>query len=593
MQPLNRHLSHLENSGLIAIANLLPELEYLFRHALVQDTAYDSLLRQDRRKLHRIVGEALERSYPDRLDELAAQLAAHFAEAGQDQRALVYYTRAAKQAARRYANAEAAMYYGSASEIAKRVGSSMGDLITLHMAWGRSLELSSDHESAYQVYESLIQIGDQRGDAAPKLAAMAAQAVLRCTPSPMMDVTQGIALAKAGLALAREVGDRASEARILWTLGLGHYFTSEPDKSIAYSEQALAIARELNLRELLCYVLSDLGRAYAAAGRMHDAGKAVEEGSAGWREIGNLTMLSDSLNTLTEIQSFTGNYDLMLSASAESIQTAEMIGNNWGQGHALWGHGMALMEQGHYSQALRIGERAFELVKAARLTVVTAVCSLELARLHGLLGNPKKGLEYITEGQRYFDTSASIFHPWLLSIAAQLTHQSGDLAQARAQIEQARKDVDYGNFSTHSMFLFAAADATLCMAEGKPAEALAALTPALVELQANDLWAPLPDLLDIKGRILIAQGRHDEARAALTEARHIAERIGAKRPLWSILHALALIEPDPQAAAALMHESRGIVQSIIDGLADRPDLAASFAAQPEVRAVMENIPTSS
>src|SRR5207302_2969441 len=49
-------------------------VEYLFRHALIQDAAYASLLRQDRRRLHRVVGEAPERIEPDRLGDMAPLL---------------------------------------------------------------------------------------------------------------------------------------------------------------------------------------------------------------------------------------------------------------------------------------------------------------------------------------------------------------------------------------------------------------------------------------------------------------------------------------------------------------------------------------
>src|SRR5689334_12609382 len=107
MSTIEQQLSHLESSGLIAIAKLLPELEYLFRHALVQDAAYDSLLRKDRRELHRSVGEALEAAYPDKLGDLAPTLAAHFREADQPAKAIDYYRHAGEHAIARYANQEA------------------------------------------------------------------------------------------------------------------------------------------------------------------------------------------------------------------------------------------------------------------------------------------------------------------------------------------------------------------------------------------------------------------------------------------------------------------------------------------------------
>ncbi len=78
MTGVTQHLTRLETAGLIRLAQIQPELEYLFRHALIRDAAYQSLLKADRKPLHRVVAEALERLYPDRLDELAPLLGQHY-----------------------------------------------------------------------------------------------------------------------------------------------------------------------------------------------------------------------------------------------------------------------------------------------------------------------------------------------------------------------------------------------------------------------------------------------------------------------------------------------------------------------------------
>src|SRR5215217_236690 len=108
-------LDILEAKGLIRLATLDPELEYLFRHALVQDTAYDSLLKQERRALHRLVGDALEELYPERHADLAAVLAMHFEQAGDPDRAVTYLMAAADFAYERNAVVEAFELYGRAA----------------------------------------------------------------------------------------------------------------------------------------------------------------------------------------------------------------------------------------------------------------------------------------------------------------------------------------------------------------------------------------------------------------------------------------------------------------------------------------------
>jgi predicted ATPase len=91
---VRRQLGELEQASLIRLADSLPELAYVFRHALIHDSAYESLVRADRRRVHLLTGEALEALYAgrDRPAELAPQLARHFEEAGDDARALRYYT---------------------------------------------------------------------------------------------------------------------------------------------------------------------------------------------------------------------------------------------------------------------------------------------------------------------------------------------------------------------------------------------------------------------------------------------------------------------------------------------------------------------
>lgn len=107
-------LNSLESSGLIRLAVVQPELEYLFRHALVQDAAYGSLLRTDRKQLHQAVGEALELLYPQQRDELAATLALHFEKAEAHEKALQYFELAGNRASESYANAEAITFYQAA-----------------------------------------------------------------------------------------------------------------------------------------------------------------------------------------------------------------------------------------------------------------------------------------------------------------------------------------------------------------------------------------------------------------------------------------------------------------------------------------------
>lgn len=104
---VGHELAILEGAGLIALATTDPELEYLFRHVLIQDAAYASLLRAERRALHARVAEVLLELYPDRRDDLAPILAHHFEQAEDRERTIEFLALAARRARAKFARHEA------------------------------------------------------------------------------------------------------------------------------------------------------------------------------------------------------------------------------------------------------------------------------------------------------------------------------------------------------------------------------------------------------------------------------------------------------------------------------------------------------
>jgi len=104
----------LEASGLVRIAAVEPAVEYLFQHVLVQEAAYGSLLKQERRRLHAAVAEALEALHPGHPPSLAPVLARHLDEAGDGARAVPYLLEAGRAAALGFAIHEARAAYDRA-----------------------------------------------------------------------------------------------------------------------------------------------------------------------------------------------------------------------------------------------------------------------------------------------------------------------------------------------------------------------------------------------------------------------------------------------------------------------------------------------
>jgi hypothetical protein len=104
---LDEALNRLVDAGLLFRQGLPPHATYLFKHALVQDAAYGTLLRGPRQELHARIAAATETGMPERVEREPELLAYHYAEAGQPDTAAGYWLAAGRLAARRSANSEA------------------------------------------------------------------------------------------------------------------------------------------------------------------------------------------------------------------------------------------------------------------------------------------------------------------------------------------------------------------------------------------------------------------------------------------------------------------------------------------------------
>ncbi|MFN0192397.1 MAG: AAA family ATPase [Aestuariivirga sp.] len=112
-------VTRLTASGLMLARGTPPESSYIFKHALVQDAAYGTLLRSTRQQLHGRIAEVIETRFPERATREPEVLARHFAEAQQPDRALSYWIKAGKQAAERSGNLEAIRHLTRALETLK------------------------------------------------------------------------------------------------------------------------------------------------------------------------------------------------------------------------------------------------------------------------------------------------------------------------------------------------------------------------------------------------------------------------------------------------------------------------------------------
>jgi predicted ATPase len=118
-EELYRLLSSLQHKEFLYEQPAFPEPEYLFKHALTQEVAYNSVLIERRKALHEQTAQALETLYSANLEDHYSELAHHYSRSGNTEKAVQYLQLAGQQAAQQSANAEAITYITTALELLK------------------------------------------------------------------------------------------------------------------------------------------------------------------------------------------------------------------------------------------------------------------------------------------------------------------------------------------------------------------------------------------------------------------------------------------------------------------------------------------
>jgi len=114
---LTEALERLAEADLIHAQGIPPESNYRFKHALMQDAAYETLLKSRRRELHRLVARALSDEFKNIADAQPELLAYHLTQAGAAEEAIGYWQRAGQQAVERSANIEAIAHFSNGLEL--------------------------------------------------------------------------------------------------------------------------------------------------------------------------------------------------------------------------------------------------------------------------------------------------------------------------------------------------------------------------------------------------------------------------------------------------------------------------------------------
>jgi tetratricopeptide (TPR) repeat protein len=515
---------------------------YLFKHVLTQDAAYQTLLLKQRRAFHRRVGETIEHHYPDRLEEFYAELAFHYHEGQDDAKALDYSILAGDAAFHLSANAEAISHYSRAVEILRQGPHWTQNDEKLFLNLGRTYELSQQFHEAVRIYEELVEMGKARGDQAMVLAGLAANAILRITLTPEHEPVLGEKLAREALELARVLGDRVAESKVLWVLLLLGWVHRWDADLLTYGEQSLAIAREMSLTEQIALTLGDLAFAYGSQARLADMLAALEEARTIWKKMGNLPMQANNLNVVTIPQFILGEYDRAMEGGLESIQLSKPIGNLWSELSGWLLSGMVALEYGEYGKAMEMMSEAVRLADRGNLHYQSSLAVTIYAWSCALFGATELGKERIHGSLNVFDFVTGDIRVWVLGMMAVISIAAGDLDQADAYLKEAEPGFNRKYLALYSPLHFLVASTRLAHARKNYSEAIAFADDLINLREEAGARLFISDAYFHKAEALFALGEAKSAQATLLSAREEAQSLNCRRVLWQIDALLARVD---------------------------------------------------
>lgn len=354
-------LDTLEAKGLIRLATLRPELEYLFRHALVQDAAYGSLLKQERRELHGQVGEALESLYPERVGELAPVLAMHFEQAGETEKAIEYYVAGGTHAAGQNAYVEAFAAFDRAVTLIEASADEAGlpaEEVTRRRRRRVEAELGRAQagysfkppEESFAALERVVAAGEELGDLdlLSRVHAMIALNRLQNGEAP----TSGPV--KRSLDRITEIGEVTGDpsigamARVL--IGISQVFSGPLRDGVRALAEALPLLERTQDSIGAAFARGALAIGYASMGRFDEAEIAARQAT----EIasrGDLIAQLDALIAESFLRSMRGDLDAAVPIASECFERAQETGATACMVVSSWILGDAFHRQGRFAEA--------------------------------------------------------------------------------------------------------------------------------------------------------------------------------------------------------------------------------------------------
>ncbi len=523
---LDQALTVLEQHELVREKGRVPELVYLFRHALTQEAAYDSILMSKRRELHRRVAECLERLDRDRVNEIAR----HYWEAREPERALPFLVASGERAGRAYSNAEAIRYFTQALDVLK----TKGDATWARRAYeglGSALTLSYDMPRAMENYRAMLEHGRNLNSIPMQVSALNKWANLLMWMGQFREVETLLAQAEQ---LAREDQDGAGLVE-MYTVRCG-VCTSVGDfeGAVRYLGESIQVGRQSNQKEQMAFGLTHTANTLIFLTRFEDAWRTAQEAYQVAQEAGDRQHIAEILvGPFALYHLRNGDMEAAHQSAQQGVDLAAKSGLLFAESLGTWVLGMIARLRGEHETAISSFRRSLDAARSSGfpMTIVLALGSLGIALL---------------ETSHAFAQEASEFHAQALQIMenpfaassggatwADLGYSALEVGNTEKAKELFQKGLTIPTIYVLLMkpyHLLGLAQIALAHSEMTEATRLVEQARGYVEERQMRYLYPLVAL--VGARVSLACGSHERALDQFTQAERLALDLHMRPCIW-------------------------------------------------------------
>ena len=361
---LERPLAELQRLELLHEETSGGEPIYVFKHALIQEVAYGSLLTPRRQSLHARVAAALETLHAGRLEDVDDRLAYHYARTTSSGKAIEYLTRLADRAARWYANAEAVAAYGEALAHARRLPPGPERdrrCLALSLRQAHSLHFLGRFDEILDLL--LRQEGEVKRGGDPAIAGEYYFRLGR-TYDVLADHERAVDYAQRAIEEAERCGDRTVEGKARFVLAYVGYWTGRYAEGVEHGRQAVAALEGSPERWWLGEAHWVIGINHAMAGEFDQALAALERAQAIGESLMDPRLQSTVAFTVGGIHALQGASELAVERCRRAVELArDPVGTAVARGFL----GASLLEQGDAEGAIPLLERSVEQLGRFRI----------------------------------------------------------------------------------------------------------------------------------------------------------------------------------------------------------------------------------